>query len=259
MEKPLLAEQNSISSAIPCVSIITVCRNSAATIARTIESVLRQKESIAEYIIFDGASTDGTADIIRSFERQFDGKLHWTSEPDEGIYYAMNKGIAAAKGSLIGIINSDDWYEDDAIGSVAALHAISPATVIHGLVRLFRDGKVSMVRGSSHHFLDLNMIEHPTCFVPAEVYRLHGSFDTRYRLLADYELILRFAQKGVAFHWEEKILANFAVGGATTVAYLQSLKERAGILRRYGFFSRRKYYIELLKIQTKIIHRRFGS
>jgi glycosyltransferase involved in cell wall biosynthesis len=258
MKKTLSAKQNGISSAIPCISIITVCRNSAATIARTIDSVLRQKENIIEYIILDGASTDGTADIIRSFERQFDGKLRWRSEPDGGIYYAMNKGIAMARGSLIGILNSDDWYEDDAITSVAAVHAASPASVIHGLVRIVRDGKVSMVRGSSHHFLDLNMIEHPTCFVPAEMYRLHGSFDTRYRLLADYELILRFARKGAAFHWEEKILANFSVGGATTVAYLQSLKERAGILRRYGFFSRRKYYIELLKIQTKIIFRRFS-
>ena len=259
MEKPLSAEQNNISSAIPCVSIITVCRNSAATIARTIESVLCQKENIIEYIILDGASTDGTVDIIRSFEQQYDGKLRWRSEPDRGIYYAMNKGVAMARGSLIGILNSDDWYEDDAIASVAAVHAMSPASVIYGLIRIFQDGKKFMVRGSSHQFLDLTMIEHPSCFVPAEVYRLHGSFDSRYRFAADYELMLRFARKGVPFHWEEKILANFSVGGATTVAYLQSLKERAGILRRYGFFSRRSYFIELLKTQLKIILRRFNA
>ena len=259
MEQALSAEQNSISSAIPCASIITVCRNSAATIARTIESVLRQRENIIEYIILDGASTDGTVDIIRSFERQFDGKLRWLSEPDEGMYFAMNKGIAMAQGSLVGILNSDDWYEDDAIATVAAVHAKSPDAVIYGLVRIFQDGKKFMVRGSSHQFLDLTMIEHPSCFVPATVYRLHGSFDTQHQFGADYELMLRFARKGVAFLWEERILANFSAGGATTVAYLQSLKERAIILRQYGLFSRSRYYAELLKINLKIMFGRLIS
>ena len=97
------------------ISIITPCLNSAKTIRQTIESVLNQTYHNIEYIIVDGASMDGTLEIIQEYEPQFQGRLHYVSEPDHGIYDAMNKGIRMSHGNVIGIINSDDYYEQDAV------------------------------------------------------------------------------------------------------------------------------------------------
>ena len=102
----------------PEFSIITVCFNSEKTIQRTLQSVLDQTYENYEYIIVDGASTDRTIDIVRSFMPLFNGKMRVISEPDQGIYDAMNKGIRNAKGTLIGMVNSDDYYEPDALENI---------------------------------------------------------------------------------------------------------------------------------------------
>lgn len=92
------------------ISIVTVSYNAAKTIEQTIKSVINQTYSNIEYIVIDGGSTDGTVDIIRKYE---DRIAYWVSEPDGGIFDAMNKGIKVATGEVVGIINSDDWYEHD--------------------------------------------------------------------------------------------------------------------------------------------------
>ena len=92
----------------PKVSIITVCLNSEKTLEQAIQSVISQTYKNIEYIIVDGASTDGTLDIISKYENKI---TKWVSEKDQGLYYAMNKGIDMATGDIVGIINSDDWYE----------------------------------------------------------------------------------------------------------------------------------------------------
>ena len=97
------------------ISVVTVCFNSERTISRTIESVLNQSYPIYEYLIVDGRSSDKTMDIVKEFEPLFNGKMKVISEADNGIYDAMNKGILMAKGKLIGILNSDDWYEPDTL------------------------------------------------------------------------------------------------------------------------------------------------
>ena len=92
------------------ISIITATYNSEATLRDTMDSILRQTWQGSEYIVIDGASTDHTLDIIREYEPKFEGKMRYISEPDRGIYDAMNKGFAMATGSVIGILNSDDFY-----------------------------------------------------------------------------------------------------------------------------------------------------
>ena len=99
-------------------SIITICFNSEKTIERTIKSVLAQTCRDYEYIIVDGASKDSTLDIVKRYEPMFEGRMKWKSEPDKGIYNAMNKGIKRASGDIIGIVNSDDWLEPDALENV---------------------------------------------------------------------------------------------------------------------------------------------
>mgnify|MGYP000302656355 FL=1 len=103
----------------PLISVVTVSYNAIATIEQTILSVINQKYSAIEYIIIDGGSTDGTVDIIKKYE---DKISYWVSERDNGIYDAMNKGIRHATGKIVGIINSDDWYEMDAFATVADLY-----------------------------------------------------------------------------------------------------------------------------------------
>ena len=123
------------------VSIITVCYNSEKTIYQTMDSVLKQTYSNIEYIIIDGASTDGTLAIIKEFGQRFGARMRYVSEPDHGIYDAMNKGISMAGGDIIGIINSDDYYEPDAVEKVIGAYSRGDCAVFYGEMRTWTDEK----------------------------------------------------------------------------------------------------------------------
>ena len=178
------------------ISIITVCYNSATTIRDAIQSVLSQNHPDIEYIIIDGNSQDGTVEIIKSFGKKID---HWISEPDKGIYDAMNKGIALATGEVVGILNSDDFYFDHSILSKVA--------------DAFSDEKVDSIFGDLIFVdpVDLNKVvrrysskgwnperfawgfmpAHPTFFVRRKYYEQFGLFKTDYKIAADYEILIR--------------------------------------------------------------------
>ena len=114
----------------PLISIITVVYNGSKTLKQTIDSVLSQNYKNIEYIVIDGGSNDGTLDIIKKYESHIN---YWISEPDKGLYDAMNKGISAAKGVLIGMINSDDWYELNAVELIVKAYIENPSKLIfHG-------------------------------------------------------------------------------------------------------------------------------
>ena len=103
------------------ITIITAAYNSEHTLRDTMESVLRQTYTDYEYIVVDGASKDGTVDIIREYVPRFEGRMRWVSEPDRGIYDAMNKGIEMATGDVVGLLNSDDFYSsDDVLATIAS-------------------------------------------------------------------------------------------------------------------------------------------
>lgn len=199
------------------VSIITVCFNSAATIERTIKSVVRQSYRNIEYIIIDGNSTDGTLDIVKRYERYISD---WISEPDQGLYEAMNKGIGRASGELIGIINSDDWYECDAVKKVVDCYEGCGAGVIHGDLGVVFDGIENSYRvapGGCADDLYFHMIyNHPTVFVKSELYKKHGLFNCSYRLAADYDFLMRLHSAGEVFHYVPSIIANFQMGGLSS-------------------------------------------
>ena len=109
------------------ISVITVCYNSIATLQDTLESILRQTYPDVESIVVDGASKDGTVELIEKYSHQFSGRMKWLSEPDKGIYDAMNKGIGMATGDVIGFLNADDYYQDENV-----LKAIARAFAWHG-------------------------------------------------------------------------------------------------------------------------------
>ena len=211
------------------VSIITACFNSEATIKRTFESVLAQKDDIYEYIIVDGGSTDSTLDIIKEYEPRFEGKMKVKSEPDCGIYDAINKGIKRCTGDLIGNINSDDWYEVGAIKEAASKIGSNPLQVIYGICRYIDgDGVEISASINSHNYLHKTMINHPSCFVTKAAYDKLGLYDTKYKAVADYDLMLRYYNsKEVEFTPVYSVWANFVVTG-TSYSY-------AGAKERYDF------------------------
>jgi Glycosyltransferases involved in cell wall biogenesis len=198
----------------PKISVVTVVRNGAATIGQTIESVLSQSWRNKEYIIIDGGSTDGTIDIIRRFDDKID---FWISEPDKGIFDAMNKGIESATGDVIGILNADDWYEPEALSKVAKTYIeTNGKAVIHGMLRNFLDEQFYAVKGNSIKVLKYDMIQHPTCFIPQTIYKQFGGYNHKFRYSADYDFILKLVNHHVDFHFVETVLTNFRLGGASS-------------------------------------------
>ncbi|MEZ4699373.1 MAG: glycosyltransferase family 2 protein [Rhodothermales bacterium] len=197
-------------------SIITVTFNAAATLERTLRSVLRQTPPHdIEYLIVDGGSKDGTLDLVRRYADRLAG---WTSEPDRGIYDAMNKGIARATGDWVGLVNADDWLAPDALSTVAEAVARRPdaGVIVGGLVRVTEDGAMGTVVPPPARFSCLQPNNHPATFVRRDVYERLGGFDLRYAISADLEFILR-AQRAPDVHVETipTVLAYMTSGGAS--------------------------------------------
>lgn len=200
----------------PLVSIITVCYNSETYIKDVIESVLNQIYDNIEYIIIDGKSTDKTIDIIKNYEPKFNGKMKWVSEKDNGIYDAMNKGIKIAKGEIIGIINSDDWYEAYAVKQVVHAFRQTNADIIYGdLCQIFPklDTKSILIGNISLKNITNFHLNHPTIFVKKEVYDKYGSFNPEYIVAADLDLILKYLNYNLKFVKIPTVLANYRYGG----------------------------------------------
>lgn len=238
------------------VTIITVCFNSEKTIRRTIESVLNQTYKDIEYIIVDGASTDTSLNIITEYEKQFEGRMQYISEKDKGIYDAMNKGIGKATGKLIGILNSDDYYERDAVESM--VHALTNQRyqILYGFTRTVQAGKEVCISRYSHELLNKQMIAHPSCFVTKTVYDDFGGFDLQYPYVADYDFMLRMFQvSDIHFEPVNKLIANFSVGGIsnTPIAWLDLLRLR----KKYNMITEREYNREIAKDKLYTIYRKF--
>lgn len=202
------------------VSIVTPVLNNKETIHDCIDSVSRQSYDHIEHVIIDGGSTDGTVDIIKKNQ---DRLLMWVSEPDRGIYDAMNKGINKTSGDIIGVLNSDDMYTDNrVIEKVAELLLGMDAETCYGdlmyvdraninkTVRYWKSGCYR--RGN---FRRGWMPPHPTFFVRRSVYEKHGLFNLDFTLAADYELMLRFLYKhSISTVYIPEVLVKMRIGGS---------------------------------------------
>lgn len=182
------------------VSIITVCYNNAQTIDDTIKSVVLQDYKHIEYILIDGASTDDTLQIINRYKEKISTLV---SEKDDGIYFAINKGITLATGDVIAILHADDFYADSTVISkvVEAFEKSQSETVYGDLQYVDRDETTKVIRNWKageyirDQFLKGWMPPHPSFFVKRNCYTQFGSFNTSLRSSADYELMLRFLYK----------------------------------------------------------------
>lgn len=237
-------------------TIITVCYNAEKTLARTMESVLLQSHPVDKYIVIDGGSTDKTVEIIRSYEDRFNDRLEWVSERDNGIYDAMNKGLQRAHGDIIGILNADDWYENDAVAHILEKAEGYPPGVYYGIMRKWQDGQEYSVVREHHNFLWRDMIPHPTTFIHRDIYQEFGFFDETYKLAADYELMLRLARRNVPFYPVNFIITNFSIGGASVRRARKMWIETINIRRKYGSLSCLQYAVfrVLIEARTFIEH-----
>ena len=238
------------------VSIITVAYNSEKTIRRTIESVLNQTYKNVEYIIIDGKSTDNTINIVKEYEDRFAGRMRWISEPDKGIYDAMNKGIKLSSGELVGILNSDDYYELDAVENMVNALGSEKYQILYGFMRTLRNGEEYSIAIRTHKDLRNGMISHPTCFVTKKLYDDFGMYDTRYKSVADYDFMLRmFDNKDVVFRPVYKLITNFEQGGmsSTTAAWLELVE----LQKNYGIITKGEYNKIMIKDRLySLIHRK---
>ena len=224
-------------------SIITISFNSEKTIERTIKSVLAQTCKDYEYIIVDGASKDGTLDIVKMYEPLFEGRMKWKSEPDTGIYNAMNKGIARATGKIIGIVNSDDWLEPNALEILEREIEKEPANlqkILTGEVLFhYEDGSTQHYPTSyeryEYHAKRYNMgLNHPATFVPKSIYNKYGVFDERFKLYADSDFIVRCYENGVGVCFVHVVLSNMADGGASNTFSRASLNDSLLKVRKHA-------------------------
>ncbi len=202
------------------ISVITAVYNNRDTIAEAIESILTQTHPSVELVVVDGGSTDGTLDVLTRFS---DRITVMVSEPDDGIYHALNKGIALASGDVIGFLHSDDVLPDkDALKRVAATLASSGADAVYGdleyvqrsdlskIVRYWRSGTYSPQKLGAGW-----MPPHPTFYARRELYLRLGGFDVSMRIAADYDCMLRFFQAGVAVAYIGQVQVRMRTGGAS--------------------------------------------
>ncbi len=227
----------------PLVSIITVVFNGAKTIERTIQSVICQIYKNIEYIIIDGGSTDGTLEIINK------NKIHFAkivSEKDNGIADAMNKGIAISNGSIIGILNADDWFEIDAVEKIVKAAKNNLGTIIHGNMKVYLNTNSYYIE-KAPVFPNLKKgmeLNHTTVFIPKFLYEKYGIFDIKYQIVFDWELMLRFHLEGIKFVKVDGVLANFSSGGVSTYRPKCVVEEMHQVRKTYKVYDIiDKYYI----------------
>lgn len=218
---------------MPLVSIVTICLNSAATIAQTFASVLRQGYGNIEYIVVDGGSTDATLELIRAHEHAID---YHVSEPDGGLYAAMNKALGLASGDHVLVLNSDDWYADDAVESLVAARAYSGCDIVSALAQ-YVDGDGRPVQVMRSMPLDagtrLRMpLRHETMLVPAAVYDRFGGYDEGYRVIADFDFTRKLYEAGITHYEVPRPLLFFRNTGVSSTALDKLAAERARLIAR---------------------------
>lgn len=216
------------------ISIITICYNSEKTIEDTIKSVIKQNYDNLEYIIIDGASTDNTLNIINKYKKHI-SKI--VSEPDNGISDAFNKGIKLATGDIIGLINSDDLLNKDALINLDKFVRKNLGyDVYYGDVIIF-NSKFNYLRkiNSSLSRLKLQFIlNHPSTFITKKAYEEYGLYDNEYKICMDFELLSKFYLNGAKFIHIDYIMTLFRLGGISNQNIIERFKEDKKVAIRNG-------------------------
>lgn len=232
----------------PLITVVTVCYNSEKSIRKTIESVLNQDLSEAEYLIIDGASKDHTLEIIEEYKDAFHGLLRVISEPDNGWYDAMNKGIRHANGDFVVFLNSDDYFDENALEIVKNAikrHKIGTDSIIYGdstNIYMNSKGDVLFRRinapdkiGKNDKGLRDGMcgIRHQSMFTGKDVFKKVGNLDLQYRLHADWDFLIKCLYQDIPmFHIKENLTFYSMYGVSTKPHY----EERHQLRSKNGLY-----------------------
>lgn len=248
------------------ISIVTATFNSAKTVRDTFRSVLSQDYANYEYIVIDGGSKDATVDIIREYEPVFGGRMKWISEPDKGIYDAMNKGIRMATGDVVGMLNSDDFF--------------TSCNILSSVASALSDDSLDAVYGDVHYVNGYNldkcvryysskpfqrwwmrfgfMPAHPSFYCRRSVYEKYGSFDLTYKVAADFECLLRLIYiHNIKTKYIPLDFVTMRTGGTSTsgmASHRQIMRDHQLAFKRNGVYS--NVLIEMLRYAYKVMEMR---
>ena len=208
------------------ISVITAVWNAENTVARCVESA---KSPEVEHLLMDNRSTDRTLEIARSINPE----IRIVSEPDKGIYDAMNRGAAKAEGDILAWLNADDYYLTGTLEKVSAFFAEHPETeLLHGNIRV--NGRIVRPASGMASFGGFRVF-HPAVFVRREVFEKYGPFDLSYPICADLAFFLKAGRAGVRFTHLDEALTDFAIGGVSTKRRKATAQEVRRILKANGF------------------------
>lgn len=222
------------------ISIITITYNAERWLERTMQSVLAQSCKDYEYIIVDGASKDGTVDIIKRLEPEFEGRLSWKSEPDKGLYDAMNKGIARAKGDFLWFVNAgDEIYAPDTLAHIVAA-AMDDTDIVYGKasivnaegIKVSEHHKVTPSDLQRKHLLNGLVVCHQAILVRRSI---ADKYNTDYRICADYEWVVKAVTASRKNVYLDEYVCKFLTEGVSQKQRKRAWKERFHIMRaHYG-------------------------
>jgi len=223
------------------ISVITVAYNSASTIRDTIESVLAQTHQDIEYVLVDGDSRDNTLAIIKEYEPKFAGRLCWVSAKDNGIYDAMNNGLAIVSGDVVAILNSDDVYCDiHALEKVVSVFNNNEKldSVYADMVYVSHDDTTRVVRrwttGLQRPFRTGWHPAHPTMFIKRGLFTKYGNYNLKFKLASDFELMLRFLDKyKISTFYLKETLVSMRLGGASNKNLINILSQNIECVRAF--------------------------
>lgn len=222
----------------PLVTYITVVRNNDKTLARTIQSVQQQNYPNVEHIVIDGASTDGTLDVIRRFSEKID---YFASEPDHGLYDALNKAIPLSRGNLICVLNSDDWLQPDSAEiAVKHLNAGSDNALLLTSARvadrhLVHHWPPAFIHPGSY-FLCANAC-HNGIYATRLAYESSGPYDTSYKIAADFKWIMQCLDAGCVFKYTDEVTVNYSLGGTSSDSGLHATECIRVIADRFPYLN----------------------
>ena len=242
------------------ITVITVCFNSVKTIERTIKSVLAQNYSELEYIIIDGGSTDGTLDIIRKYKENLSV---WISEPDDGLYDAMNKGLAKATGEVFAFLNSDDYYTENVLERVNEYFKTDDVDMVSGNMYICAEGTVKKAvydKSNRENLLFGVVYPQPALFAKRELYIKYGGFDTSYKIAADSDWVMKVCLNGAKVICVEDYFTYFSDGGISSRKQYLALEEEYRMALKYAKLSAyahmEKRVREFYPAQLKMVERR---
>lgn len=241
----------------PLISVVTVVRNGVAHIEKTIVAALEQTYPHIEYIVIDGGSTDGTVDVLRRYDDQID---YWVSEPDAGIYDAMNKALDFVQDpeAYVLFANSDDrLYTPFALERL--VRGGKGADLVYGRM-LLTDGDAVTIQGRQVELRDLagETLCHPATLVRRRIFDEVGKFDTSFRIAGDYDFLVRCFAQPVSTRYVPEIVSRMAMGGVNEEQYMLSCRERKRVVRmRFSSLTRLAgvWHVNLYDIPRNTIRR----